>query len=33
LSEELAALARFLGLAGIKVGQKGNLARALRKST
>ena len=33
LSEELTALARFLGLAGIKVGQKGNLARALRKST
>jgi uncharacterized protein len=32
LSEELATLARFLGLASIKVGTKGNLARAMRKS-
>jgi uncharacterized protein len=32
LSEELGALARFLDLAAIKVGPKGNLARALRRS-
>lgn len=32
LSEELVALGRFLDLGAIKVGTKGNLARALRKS-
>jgi uncharacterized protein YcaQ len=32
LREELVALARFLNLGAIRVGAKGNLARALRKS-
>jgi uncharacterized protein YcaQ len=32
LRDELAALARFLGLAAIKIGPRGNLARALKKS-